>query len=114
MAAKLSSTRGLVSSLELEAFDEPMTLSDAMYRCAALGEGGPYGDMGWRLPTMAELTSLDGEEWNDQRGDLGQFRLPVQTRSEKAFWTTTKWLGEPEFACNRRVQRKDHNRASSG
>jgi hypothetical protein len=73
-----------------------MTLSDAMYRCAALGEGGPYGDMGWRLPTMAELTSLDGEEWNDQRGDLGQFRLPVQTRSEKAFWTTTKWLGEPD------------------
>src|SRR5215212_3182 len=77
----------------LEVFDEPVTLSDAMYRCATLGQGGPYGDMGWQLPTMAELTSLDGEEWRTQ---LVQYKLPPLTRSEKPFWTITKWLGAPD------------------
>jgi hypothetical protein len=47
----------------LEVFSEPVTLADAMQRCATLGQGGPRGHMGWQLPTAAELTSLDGEEW---------------------------------------------------
>jgi hypothetical protein len=80
----------------LEVFEEPVTLNDAMFRCAVLGQGGPNGDMGWQLPTMAELTSLDGEEWKDQRGEFAQFKIPPLTRSETPFWTTTKWLGAPD------------------
>ena len=41
----------------LEVFDQPVTLSDAMFRCATLDQGGPSGEMGWQLPTMAQLTS---------------------------------------------------------
>ena len=80
----------------LEVFDEPVTLSDAMQRCATLGQGGPFGQMGWQLPTMAELTSLDGEEWQIQRGEFEKHRIPPLTRSEKPFWTSTKWLGTPD------------------
>jgi hypothetical protein len=36
-----------------------LSLDRAMEVCSALGQGGYYGDMGWQIPTMAELTSLD-------------------------------------------------------
>ena len=79
----------------VEVFDEPMTLSDGMHRCATLGQGGPQGQMGWRLPTLAELTSLDGEEWRNQSGELNQHKLPPLSRSETFFWTGTNWPGTP-------------------
>ena len=73
----------LVASTDI--WTEPVTLSDAMARCATLGQGGPYGEMGWQLPTMAELTSLDGDS---QGADL-----PSTKRSETPFWTITEWPG---------------------
>jgi hypothetical protein len=80
----------------LEVFSEPMTLADAMQRCATLGQGGPRGNMGWQLPTAAELTSLDGEEWNKLQGDLAFSGIPPLKRSETPFWTMTKWPGVPD------------------
>jgi hypothetical protein len=77
----------------LEVVDEPTTLSDAMQHCATLGQGGPYGEMGWQLPSMAELTSLDSELWGNHRGEFEQYKIPPLTRSETAFWTSTKWPG---------------------
>ncbi|WP_119269263.1 Lcl domain-containing protein [Taklimakanibacter deserti] len=73
----------LVASTDI--WTEPVTLSEAMARCATLGQGGPYGEMGWQLPTMAELTSLDGES---QGADL-----PSTKRSETPYWTITEWPG---------------------
>ena len=51
----------LIWSLQVDT--EPQALFEAVYRCAVEGQGGPRGSMGWRLPTMAELTSLDGDQW---------------------------------------------------
>jgi hypothetical protein len=58
-----------------------------------LGQGGPRGERGWQLPTLAELTSLDGEEWAGQSGLPQDFELPPETRSETAYWTVTEWPG---------------------
>jgi hypothetical protein len=78
----------------IEVFDKPpLTLSDAMLRCATLGQGGPYGEMGWQLPTMAELTSLDSDEWTKQRDSFGRYEIPPLTRTETEFWTSTPWPG---------------------
>jgi hypothetical protein len=80
--------------VRLEVFDEPVTLSDAMQRCATLGQGGPTGDMGWQLPSMSELTSLDSDLWEGQRGEFERYKIPPLSRSERDFWTTTKWPGK--------------------
>src|SRR5262249_18378107 len=77
--------------VRLEVFDEPLTLSDAAQRCATLGQGGPTGDMGWQLPSMSELTSLDSDLWEKQRGEFAQYKIPPLTRSANDFWTTTEW-----------------------
>jgi hypothetical protein len=79
----------LVASMKVEA--EPVSLDAAMQRCAMMGQGGPRGDMGWQLPTMSELTSLDGEEW--QREPIGSSALPPALRSDTAYWTVTEWPG---------------------
>jgi uncharacterized protein DUF1566 len=72
-----------------------LTLDRAMEVCSALGQGGYYGDMGWQIPTMAELTSLDSESWNTQKQEFAEFKLPVIERSESHYWTVTPWLGNP-------------------
>src|SRR5262249_13503355 len=54
----------LVWRLDVDA--QPLTLHEAIHSCAHKGQGGPTGAMGWRLPTAAELTSLDGEQWRTQ------------------------------------------------
>jgi hypothetical protein len=77
----------------LDPIDDLMTLSDGMQTCASLGQGGPHGDMGWQLPTMAELTSLDGEEWSRQSEEFDH--LPSFARAETDFWTSSPWLGRP-------------------
>jgi hypothetical protein len=75
----------------IDVHNEPVTLSEAMGLCAELGKSGPYGaDMGWQLPTVAELTSLDGKEWEEQGGET-----PPITRSDTRYWTNTPWLGIP-------------------
>ena len=79
--------------VSLEVFEEPVTLGDAMQRCATLGQGGPYGEMGWQLPSLSELTSLDTELWTNQRGEFEQFKIPPLIRSETGFWTSTQWPG---------------------
>ena len=71
----------------LKPIAEPKTLSEGMKVCASLGQGGPRGNMGWQLPTMAELTSLDGQEWD---------QLPAAARPEAELWTSTPWLGQPD------------------
>lgn len=81
----------LVTSTEVGS--EPVTIGQAMERCSSLGQGGPRGEMGWQLPTMAELTSLDGEEWAAEGNLLQEFKLPPETRSETAYWTVTEWPG---------------------
>jgi hypothetical protein len=69
-----------------------LTLDGAMEVCSALGQGG---DMGWQIPTTAELTSLDSESWNKQKQEFAEFKLPVVERNESPFWTVTPWLGKP-------------------
>jgi hypothetical protein len=82
---------------QLDIDDSPTrTLDDAMHECASLGQGGPHGEMGWQLPSLAELTSLDSEDWAKQRAEFDQHRIPALTRSEIDFWTRTQWLGRPE------------------
>jgi len=76
--------------------DTPKTLNEGMETCAVLGQGGPRGDMGWQLPTMAELTSLEGQDWVRQAETFQQYRLPVAARNEASFWTSTPWLGRPD------------------
>jgi|SRR5262245_53217226 len=41
----------------LDIFGDRGSFDDAWSTCAHTGQGGPYGEMGWRLPTVAELTS---------------------------------------------------------
>ncbi|MER9756421.1 hypothetical protein NKJ46_23835 [Mesorhizobium sp. M0166] len=77
----------------IDRLDQPATLSEAMGYCATLGQGGPYGDMGWQLPTMAELTSLDSADWPRQREAFAQYKLPPLARSETEYWTRTEWPG---------------------
>jgi hypothetical protein len=73
-----------------------LMLSDAMQVCASLGyEHGLDGNMGWQLPTVAELTSLAGQEWTHQRQEFEQYHLPPLELSETAFWTSSPWLGQP-------------------
>ena len=71
----------------LDVFNEGLPLDEAMQICATTGQGGPYGAMGWRLPTLAELTSVDGEEWNKQREEFERYKIPAMTRSEAYYWT---------------------------
>ena len=77
----------------LDRVDQPLTLSDAMGHCATLGQGGPNGDMGWQLPTMAELTSLDSADWPRQHDAFAEYKLPPLARSETDYWTRTEWPG---------------------
>ena len=85
----------LVWRLDLN--DSPTrTLDDAMGECASLGQGGPNGEMGWRLPTLSELTSVDSRDWAKQRTEFEQHKIPALSRSEIDFWTSTPWLGRPD------------------
>src|SRR4029434_5952121 len=84
----------LVWRLDVDA--QPLTLHEAIYSCAHKGQGGPTGAMGWRLPTAAELTSLDGEQWRTQRDAFEKYQLPPMVRTETSFWTTTPWPPEPD------------------
>ena len=53
----------------LDVNDSPIrTLDDAMGECASLGQGGPYSEMGWQLPSLSELTSVDSELDETARG----------------------------------------------
>ena len=52
--------------------------------------------MGWQLPIMAELTSINGEEWVRLKGDLAFSEIPPLKRSEVPFWTVTKWPSTPD------------------
>jgi hypothetical protein len=80
----------------LDVDTQPLTLHEAIHSCAHKGQGGPTGAMGWRLPTAAELTSLDGEQWRTQRGAFEKYQLPPMVRTETFFWTTTPWPPEPD------------------
>jgi hypothetical protein len=81
---------------QLDINDTPTrTLDDAMGECASLGQGGPHSEMGWQIPTLSELTSVDSEDWN-QHSEFEQFNIPPLKRSEIDFWTSTPWLGRRE------------------
>ena len=80
----------------LDVNDNPQTLDDAMGECASLGQGGPYGEMGWQLPSLAELTSVDSEDWTKQRAEFEQYKIPALSRSEIDFWTSSPWLGRSD------------------
>ena len=82
----------LVASTDIS--EQQVTLSEAMEHCSMLGQGGPQGDMGWQLPTVAELTSLDSDRWEQQAGEFEDYKIPPMTRSEVAFWTRTDWPGK--------------------
>ena len=54
----------------LDANDSPTrTLDDAMGECASLGQGGPNGEMGWKLPSLSELTLAGNGEFARYRPD---------------------------------------------
>ena len=81
----------------LDVNDNPTrTLDDAMGECASLGQGGPYSEMGWRIPSLSELTSVDSEDWTKQGTEFEQYKIPALSRSEIDFWTSTPWLGRPD------------------
>jgi hypothetical protein len=71
----------------------PGTLDDAMGECPSLGQGGPYSERGWQLPSLSELTSVDSEAWTKQRAEFEQYKIPALIGSEIDFWTSTPWLG---------------------
>jgi hypothetical protein len=73
-----------------------LTLDSAMGICSALGQGGYFGDMGWQIPTMGELTSLDSESWDKQKQEFAEFKLAIIERNETPYWTVTPWLGKPD------------------
>jgi len=82
---------------QLDLLIDVQTLDSAAQFCAVKGQGGPNGrHMGWRLPTQAELTSLDSEEWLKQRDAFETDKLPPIVRSEVFFWTLTPWPSEPD------------------
>jgi len=81
---------------EMDVLKEPMTLGDAAYHCANEGQGGPQGKhRGWRVPTLAELLSLDTEQWLAQRDTFAPYKLPPIERTEDPLWTDTPWPSEP-------------------
>ncbi len=80
----------------LDPVSEPLTLSDATLHCAIEGQGGPYGRMGWQLPTQAQLTSLDTEQWEKQRDTFEKYKLPAAVRTEIDLWSITPWPSEPD------------------
>ena len=73
--------------------DPVVSLNDAVMACAEKGQGGPNGEMGWQLPTVAELTSLDSDQWSKQKDNFGDYKLPPAVRTEGPFWTITAWPG---------------------
>lgn len=82
---------------DLEVSAERQALKDAMYLCANKGTGGPDGGfMGWRLPAMAELASLDTKDWAKQADAFKKYKLPPLVRSEAEFWTVTPWPSVPD------------------
>ena len=52
--------------------------------------------MGWQLPSLAELTSVDSEDWTKQRAGFEQYKIPASNRSEIDFWTSSPWLGRSD------------------
>jgi hypothetical protein len=80
----------------LDVHAQPLTLKDAIYHCTNKGQGGPTGAMGWRLPSVAELTSVDGDQWATQRDTFAPYQLPPMVRTEQALWTTTPWPPDPD------------------
>jgi uncharacterized protein DUF1566 len=79
----------------LDVFRDPVSLGDASSVCAHKGQGGPHGEMGWQLPTVAELTSLDSDQWSKQKDSFEEYKLPPAMRAEDEFWTITSWPGVP-------------------
>src|SRR5262245_19283358 len=72
--------------------DRPMaaewTLDQAMSFCTTSGDGG----MGWQLPTVAELTTLDVNKWI--RGGFAQYQLGSVAGGK--LWTRSPWPGKPD------------------
>jgi hypothetical protein len=81
---------------QLDVHDAPKSLDDAMIECASFSQGGPHGEMGWRLPSLSELTSVDSEDWTKQGSEFDQFNIPALKRKENDFWTSTPWLGRAD------------------
>jgi len=83
---------------QLDVVTEPETLDYARERCDSYGQGGPHGHMGWRLPTAAELTSLDitEEAYRSLREADSFKKLPPFVRIETPMWTSTPWRSEPD------------------
>jgi hypothetical protein len=79
----------------LDIFGERVPFSSAWKICADTGQGGPYGEMGWQLPTLAELTSLDSDQWSKQKDNFAEYKLPPAERGDRQFWTITPWPGSP-------------------
>jgi hypothetical protein len=78
----------------LDISDGPvLSLNDAMGACSEKGQGGPNGEMGWQLPTVAQLTSLDSDQWSKQKDRFEEYKLPPAVRTEGPFWTATAWPG---------------------
>jgi hypothetical protein len=71
---------------QLDVHDAPKSLDDAMIECASFSQGGPHGEMGWRLPSLSELTSVDSEDWTKQGSEFDQFNIPALKRKENDFW----------------------------
>jgi uncharacterized protein DUF1566 len=85
----------LVWQLDVSA-NAQKSLDDAMIECASFGQGGQHGEMGWRIPTLSELTSVDSQDWTKQSSEFERFNIPVLKRKEIDFWTSTPWLGRED------------------